>query len=60
MILRPGQCEDISCTWDSAPMDPVDVTVIADDDDAGFGTPYSECREGNNRATFAENSCDLI
>lgn len=59
-ILMPGDCEDVSCTWDEAPSEPVDVTVVADDDTAGFGVTYRECREGNNTATFGEDSCDLI
>ncbi len=59
-ILAPGACEDVSCTWDMAPAEPVDVTVVADDDTAGFGVTYRECREGNNTAVFGEDSCDLI
>ena len=58
-ILRPGGCEDISCEWPEAPDEPVDVTVVADDEAAGED-PYTECREENNRAVFPENSCELI
>ncbi|MGE0786307.1 MAG: FG-GAP repeat domain-containing protein [Sandaracinaceae bacterium] len=59
-ILRPGECEDVECMWSAAPSMPVDVTVVADDDAAGFGVTYRECREGNNTAVFGEDSCDLI
>ena len=57
--LRPSQCEDVTCTWTTAPAAPVEVTVIADDAEAGFARPYRECREGNNRAVFAAGACDL-
>ena len=39
---------------------PIEVRVVADDDAAGFGVTYTECRERNNEATFPEDSCDVI
>lgn len=58
-ILRSGECEDISCVWESAPAEPIDIVVVADDSRAGFGVTYRECREGNNEAIFAARSCYL-
>jgi hypothetical protein len=58
-ILRPSDCETVSCTWNDAPEMPIDVEVVADDEAVG-SDPYSECREGNNTATFREDSCDFI
>jgi len=44
--LQPGDCETVSCQWDSPPSndgDKTDVRVVVDDS-AGF----TECHEGNN------------
>ena len=61
MDIYPGQCEDVSCDWASAPPanDPKDVTAVVDDDGTGAGDT-SECVEGNNRATIPEVFCDII
>ena len=59
--LYPGQCEEISCEWESAPpaADPKDVTIITDDDGTGSGTT-NECVEENNRSTIPNVYCDVI
>ncbi len=44
--LQPGECETVSCTWDTPPTaqgERTDVRVVVDDD--GYLT---ECHEGNN------------
>ncbi len=58
-ILTPGGCEDVACAWSAAPVEPIDIVVVADDETAGTD-PYNECREENNNAIFGEDSCDLI
>jgi hypothetical protein len=50
--LASGECETVSCVWASAPSDPVDVSVIADE--AGEKT---ECKEGNNEGTIFGVKC---
>ncbi len=50
--LQPGECETVSCTWDSPPKDPVDIQVLADED--GENT---ECKEGNNQGTVIGVHC---
>jgi hypothetical protein len=54
--LRPGQCDSVSCTWDAAPADPVDVTAIVDDDGSGSGEHF-ECREQNNELSIPAVAC---
>ena len=54
--LQPGECESVTCTWDSPPAtsaDAVDITVVANDDEA-----LTECKEGNNEGTITGVWCD--
>jgi hypothetical protein len=56
--LDPGECEPVSCIWDSPPMgrdDAVDVWVEADS--AGDS---SECFEGNNWSLIPQVFCELM
>lgn len=46
VALFPGECESVSCIWNTPPTTSsmaVDVTVVADD-----GNTVNECKEGNN------------
>jgi hypothetical protein len=48
--LQPGECELVSCTWDSPPQSGAnkkDITVKVDD-----GGKFTECHEGNNQGTI--------
>lgn len=54
--LNPGSCEVVSCSFAPAPAEPVDVTVVADDDGTGRGES-SECHEGNNRSVIKGVGC---
>jgi len=52
--LFPGECEEISCVWDDAPVDdPHDVYVLADPD-----SDRTECIETNNRAVIEGVTCE--
>lgn len=55
-MLDPGGCEVVSCSFSPAPTEPIDVTVIADDDGSGRGES-SECHEGNNRSVIKGVGC---
>ncbi|HEY3452464.1 MAG TPA: VCBS repeat-containing protein [Myxococcales bacterium] len=55
--LNPGDCEAVGCDWKSAPTEPTQVTVAADDDGSGK-SGRSECEEGNNLATLPAIACD--
>jgi hypothetical protein len=50
--LQPGECETVSCTWATPPLDATDVDVIADDTDKN-----TECKEGNNHGTVPGVKC---
>ena len=55
MPLFPGECEQVQCVWNNAPVvatQAVDVTVIADD-----GNSLSECKEGNNTGGIFDVHC---
>lgn len=54
--LDPGVCEAVTCTWDAAPADPVDITAIVDDDGLGGGLHF-ECREQNNELIVEDVAC---
>lgn len=54
--LQPGECENVTCTWDTPPKTAsaaVNITVIANDDGA-----LTECKEGNNEGTITGVYCD--
>ncbi|MFK7988025.1 MAG: FG-GAP repeat domain-containing protein [Sandaracinaceae bacterium] len=56
-ILEPGDCEDVSCAWDSPPTEAPGVTIwVVPDDEEETG----ECYEENNAAVFEENFCSTI
>jgi hypothetical protein len=46
-VLDPGEWEDVSVTWDTAPPGDHDIYIVADDDGTGTGR-VAECEEGNN------------
>jgi hypothetical protein len=50
--LQPGECELVTCTWDTPPEEPVDIHVIGDEDNE-----KSECKEGNNEGTVIGVFC---
>ncbi len=56
-VLEPGDCEDVSCLWETPPTAPpgLDVTVMADDQNAN-----GECFEGNNRSVLEGVRCSLL
>ncbi len=56
-VLSPGDCEEVSCVWDTPPtMRPgTDVVVVADD-----LAENGECFEENNRATMPGVVCGTI
>ena len=55
--LDPGQCEDLTCLWNGAPVgSPTDVYAVADDDGTGKGGT-TECEEENNTTLIKGVSC---
>jgi hypothetical protein len=55
-VLRPGLCEQVSCTFTPAPASPVSVGIFVDDDGTGAGD-NTECREGNNKLVLSGVAC---
>jgi hypothetical protein len=56
MHLLPGNCQQVSCTWNGVPGSAVDSSVVADDDGTGKGA-NTECREDNNSFVVRGVSC---
>jgi hypothetical protein len=53
--LDPGECLEVSCDWQNAPVDdPRDVTVMVD-----FDSDRTECLETNNRAMILDATCSF-
>ena len=57
--LVPGDCDTVSCNWDSAPTSPTDVAVYANDDGTGMSTT-NECESANNLGTLLGVECEII
>jgi hypothetical protein len=56
--LEPGQCESVSCTWDTPPTTEStakDITVKVNNDHKA-----TECKEGNDEGTIAAVFCRKI
>ncbi len=56
--LQPGECETVSCTWDTPPTTAAtatDITVVANNDDS-----LTECKDGNNEGTISGVFCDKL
>lgn len=58
-VLQPGQCETVSCTWQTPAAAAGTVTISADDDGTGAGAS-SECEEQNNLGTLKYKPCGSI
>jgi len=56
--LQPGECEQVSCVWDSPPTSEAgkkDITVRANDDGA-----LTECKDGNNEGVVQGVFCEPL
>ncbi|PKN31531.1 MAG: hypothetical protein CVU63_23460 [Deltaproteobacteria bacterium HGW-Deltaproteobacteria-20] len=56
--LQPGECETVSCTWDTPPTTAAtatDITVVANNDNS-----LTECKDGNNEGTISGVFCDKL
>jgi hypothetical protein len=60
-VITPGNCLEVSCDWPNPPgqSNPVDVTVVVDDDGTGSGE-NTECVEGNNTALIPDVFCLVV
>ncbi|MBU1239895.1 VCBS repeat-containing protein, partial [Myxococcota bacterium] len=62
VTLAPGQCQLLSCEWDTPPSSPsaaVNVLIMADDDGTGASSTL-ECLESNNSAVITDVYCEVI
>ncbi len=56
--LQPGECESVTCIWDSPPMgqgNAKDVTV-----EVNTGGAVTECKDGNNKAVIKGVYCKQV
>ncbi|MCC6551635.1 MAG: VCBS repeat-containing protein [Polyangiaceae bacterium] len=62
--LQPGQCQTVTCEWQSAPANGMNVDVRACVDNAGYECDggsaggNNECHEDNNQGDTNDESCD--
>jgi hypothetical protein len=58
MLLSPDDCETVTCTWTSPPVqepDAVDVTVTSN-----FDKALTECKDGNNDGVILHVFCKPV
>lgn len=62
IVIETGTCEDLTCSWPTAPQgisNAVVITVNADDN--GDGTQTStECNENNNQGVIPDVYCNIV
>ncbi len=59
--INPGNCEDVICSWDGAPEQPLTVDIRACVDNANYACTgdgeHVECHEENNRDDYQGDGC---
>ena len=56
--LQPGECESVTCVWDSPPMGQANAKDVTVEVNTGGGV--TECKEGNNKAVIEGVYCKQV
>ena len=54
--VSPGECQPVSCDWNSPPPGPYDLWLRADDDGKGTRS-MTQCKDGNDLAHLGLTTC---